>query len=234
MQHSNLQQSKAPRVASTLTMSTLTTFHLFPNLPIEIRLKIWSFDLSIPRTVTISCIREPIIRGAQRTAKVWSTDTPMPVLLHVNRESRYEALSIYTPYFTTPSSPRPIYLSFSLDVVKFADGVIPYIPRDTLVSIRTMVLETKDCAYFGLYNMEILKSMSALRELEIFADRGTIPWWDEGDRHLTFLMSDFEEAREQDPGWECPRVKFFDSETGKQCRYIEGGAKIPGGVPPEE
>jgi hypothetical protein len=215
-------------------MSTLTTFHLFPTLPIEVRLKIWSFDLSIPRTVTISCNREGIIRGAPRTAKSWATDTPSPPLLLVNRESRYEALTIYAPYFTTLSSPRPIYLSFFQDAVKFADGVLPYIPRTTLLEIQKMVLQTKDCAYFGFYNMEILKSMKRLRELEIYAERDVVSWWNEGDRYHNLLMADFEEAMEADPGWECPMVRIFDGETGKEMRFIEGGAKIPGWEPPKE
>jgi hypothetical protein len=220
-------------------MSTLTTFHLFPTLPIEIRLKIWSFGLSIPRTVTISCNREAI-RGAPRTVKSWSnvkswsTDTPSPPLLLVNRESRYEALTIYAPYFTTLSSSLPIYLSFFQDAVKVADGVLPYIPRSPLLEIQKMVLQTKDCAYFGFYNMEILMSMKRLRELEIYAERGVVSWWNDGDRYLNLLMTDFKEAMEADPGWKCPRVKIFDGRTGKEMRFIEGGAKIPGWEPPEE
>jgi 2EXR family len=215
-------------------MSTLTTFHLFPTLPIEIRLKIWSFGLLIPRTVTISCKRGDIIRGTPRAAKSWATDTPSPSLLLVNRESRYEALTIYAPYFTTLSSPCPIYLSFFQDAVKFADSALPYIPRTPLLEIRKMVLQTEDCAYFWFHNMEILKSMKRLRELEIYAERGMVSWWNEGDRHLNLLMADFEEAMEADPGWECPMVRIFDGETGKEMRFIEGGAKIPGWEPPEE
>jgi hypothetical protein len=215
-------------------MSTLTTFHLFPALPTEVRLKVWSFNLSIPRTVTISCNRESIIRGAPRTAKSWATDTPPPPLLHVNRESRYEALTIYAPYFTTMSSPRPIYLSFFQDAVKFADGVLPYIPRTPLLEIQKMVLPTQDCAYFGFYNMEILKGMKRLRLLEIYAKRGVVYSWNDGNRYLNLLMTDFEEAMEADPGWECPMVKIFDGETGNEMRFIEGGAKIPGWEPPEE
>jgi hypothetical protein len=210
-------------------MSTSITFPFFPTLPIEIRLKIWSVDLSIPRIVTITCAREAITRGAPRTPKSWTSSHGPPSLLHVNRESRYEALAIYKPYFATASSPSPIYLSFAQDAVKFADGVLPYIPGTALLEIQKMVLQTKDCAYFGFYNMEILKSMKGLKELEIYAERGEVYRWNAGDRYLSLLTGDFEEAMEVDPGWECPRVRIFD-ETEREVRVIEGGAKIPGWI----
>ena len=82
--------------------------------------------------------------------------------------------------------------------------------------------------------MEILKSMKRLRELEIYAERGVAYWWNDEDRYHNLLMADFEEAMEADPGWECPMVRIFDGETGKEMRFIEGGAKIPGWEPPKE
>jgi hypothetical protein len=142
-------------------------------------------------------------------------------------------LTIYAPYFATPSSPRPIYLSFAQDAVKFADGVLPHLPHTPLFEIQKMVLQTKDCAYFGFYNMEILKRMKSLRDLEIYADRGVVYRWNDGDRYLNLLTGDFEEAMEVDPGWECPRVRIFD-EAEREVRVIEGGARIPGWVEVEE
>lgn len=90
-----------------------------------------------------------------------------------------------------------------------------------------MILEVKDCAYFGLYYIEILKSMKMLRELDIHAERETvIPWLTDGDRHLDLLMTAFAEAMDDDPGWECPMVEIYDKETGGKMRVIEGGTKI--------
>ncbi|RDL35788.1 Uncharacterized protein BP5553_06400 [Venustampulla echinocandica] len=205
-------------------MSTLTTFHPFPALPIEVRLKIWSLYLSTPRTVTISCNRAPIIPRQPRTAKSWSTDSPTPPLLLLNRESRYEALKIYTPYFTTPSSARSIYLSFYQDFVRFIDSDLQFIPPAYRLEIQKLVIHTKDCAYFGLNNMETIKSIKTLRDLEIYAERGEIAaWWNEGDHHFALLVKDFEQTRAADPEWECPMVRIFDAETGKEMRFIEGG-----------
>lgn len=210
-------------------MSTLSTFDLFPALPVEIRLKIWSLALSIPRTVI--CTQVAITHAPPRVPKVWNTDTPSPPLLHVNRESRYEALAVYVPYFATPSNPRPIYLSLSQDVVRFKDGVLLYIPDAPLREIQHMVTDTKDCAYFGFYHMSTLKSMKSLRDLDIYAETGLVQGRDGGDRFVNMLVSEFEDAMEADPGWNCPKVRIFDDRTGKILRSIEGGAKIPGWVP---
>ncbi|KFY95455.1 hypothetical protein V500_02770 [Pseudogymnoascus sp. VKM F-4518 (FW-2643)] len=212
-------------------MSTLSAFHLFPTLPVEIRLKIWSLLLLIPRTVI--CSEKVITDAAPRAVKVWETNTPPPPLLHVNRESRYEALAIYAPYFATPSHPRPIYLSLSQDVVRFMDGLLPHVPDSPLHQIEHMVTHTKDCAYFGFYHMDTLKRMKALRELEIYAEMNLVYRGDEPDRFINLLVSEFEDAMEADPGWDCPKIRIIDAQTGKALRFIEGGAKIPGWVPEE-
>ncbi|KFY44470.1 hypothetical protein V495_03421 [Pseudogymnoascus sp. VKM F-4514 (FW-929)] len=209
-------------------MSTLSTFHLFPALPVEIRLKIWSLLLSISRDVI--CTRNIVTTAALNKTKAWGTNTPSPALLHVNRESRYEALGVYTPYFATASNPRPIYLSLSQDVVRFADSLLSHIPYAVLHEIQHMVTDTKDYAYFGYYHMDTLKSMKKLRELEIYAEKDAVYGTDAAERYINLLVSEFEDAMEDDPGWECPKIKIFDAQTGKELRFIEGGAKIPGWV----
>ncbi|KFZ12043.1 hypothetical protein V501_04441 [Pseudogymnoascus sp. VKM F-4519 (FW-2642)] len=152
------------------------------------------------------------------SSNLWDTDTPSPPLLHVNRESRYEALAVYAPYFATPSNPRPIYLSLPQDVVRFTDGLLPYIPDGPLNEIQHMITDTKDCAYFGYYHMGTLKSMKRLRELEIYAEKGLVYGGDDADRFINLLVSEFEDAMEADPGWECPKVRIVDAQTGKDLR----------------
>ncbi|KFY08958.1 hypothetical protein V492_05769 [Pseudogymnoascus sp. VKM F-4246] len=174
-----------------------------------------------------------IAHAAPRVIKVWDTNSPPPPLLHVNRESRYEALAIYAPYFSTSYKPRPIYLSLSQDIVRVADTLLPYIPDGPLQEIQHMVTDTKDVAYFGYYHMSTLKSMKSLRELEIYADKGMVYSGGGPDRYIDLLVSEFEDAMEEDPGWECPKTKIIDAKTGTALRFIEGGAKIPGWVPEE-
>ena len=94
-----------------------------------------------------------------------------------------------------------------------------------------MVIDTKDYAYFGYYHMHTLKGMKRLRELEIYAEKDAVYGTDAAERYINLLVSEFEDAMKDDPGWECPKIKILDAQTGKELRFIEGGAKIPGWVP---
>src|ERR1700743_793631 len=93
------------------TMSTSNEFHLFPALPPELRHNIWSFALSFPRTVAISCRPGTFQRGVPRTAKFGSIDRP-PALLYVCRESRSEALRVYKPAFQAAAWQNYIFFVF--------------------------------------------------------------------------------------------------------------------------
>ncbi|KAB5577801.1 hypothetical protein GE09DRAFT_1214011 [Coniochaeta sp. 2T2.1] len=88
--------------------NTAQTFTLFPDLPTELRLQIWRASC-VPRVVTVSW---DIPTSTYRTHL-----TTVPAILHVNRESRSEALSrVYTSFFT----PRPVYFAPDLDTLYIA------------------------------------------------------------------------------------------------------------------
>lgn len=96
-------------------MSTLNEFRLFYSLPFELRSKIWSMGLSIPREVEIIC--KPFTN--------FKSSNKPPTLLHVCRESREEALKIYTLFHTvyiSPSQDRIIVFDGSLKYMKGAEG----------------------------------------------------------------------------------------------------------------
>jgi hypothetical protein len=87
--------------------STFEQFHLFSELPPELRLAIWYMALS-PRVITVAEVpanhaREEINLKTTTSAR----DTP---LLQVNRESRQvalETLRLSSPYFPTSMSRIP-------------------------------------------------------------------------------------------------------------------------------
>jgi hypothetical protein len=209
-------------------MTTLTTFTLFPNLPFELRLKIWEHALSEPRTVTISCQREMLDRE-RRFAKAFTSTTPPPPLLYTNRESRFEALSLYQPTFKTDTSLNSTYICFSRDTIKCADSVLQYMPSREASSIQRLELEVKDVEYFGHFHMDVVKKMERLEEVTLVAKAGEVDhWWNREERYVETLTRDFKSAQYDNPGWACPRARIVNQETGEERRVLEGGALIPG------
>ncbi|KUJ17763.1 uncharacterized protein LY89DRAFT_733589 [Mollisia scopiformis] len=83
-----------------------TTFHLFPNLPAELRKKIWEAARPEPRVVRVST------KGRE-----WgSTKGKVPALLHVCFESRQIALQWYKLSFKdSPKLNGGIYFDHSVD-----------------------------------------------------------------------------------------------------------------------
>ncbi|KAL2066067.1 hypothetical protein VTL71DRAFT_2138 [Oculimacula yallundae] len=103
-------------------------FSLFPNLPSELRVKIWQQACS-PRTVTLTY---------NTTLSSFKSTTTPPPLLSVNHESRHEALRIYTLSFGSTSKPGTTYFNPHLDTL--------YLPRcqemgydETLRDFRQLV-----------------------------------------------------------------------------------------------
>lgn len=68
-------------------------FHLFPQLPVELRLRIWKAIACLPRIVIIhdkpsSCLTTSPVSG-------FVSPTPIPTILHVCHEARQAALENY-------------------------------------------------------------------------------------------------------------------------------------------
>lgn len=206
-------------------MSTLTTFHLFPTLPSEIRIKVWNLALSLPRVVTVSCEKERLNR-TRRFAKSFISQTAVPALLHTCRESRLEGFLTYVPMFKTDTSPNYTYISFEHDTIQCEDNILEYIGGEEVERLQRMILEVKDAAYFGHFHMDVLMRMGKLKELDLLVQEEVISWNRER-RYVDGLISDFEQARNKDPGWECPRVRILDRNTGKELSVIPGGAAPP-------
>ncbi|KAK1655240.1 hypothetical protein BDP81DRAFT_1411 [Colletotrichum phormii] len=79
------------------------SFHHFPLLPAELRLKIWQHACDHPRTLL-------------------ATHAPNPALLAVNREARYEALRRYTLVRLNTWGDRRIYIDFLRDSIAVVEG----------------------------------------------------------------------------------------------------------------
>jgi hypothetical protein len=97
----------------------MENFTLFPNLAVELRLKIWRSTLPGPRNVGIK-IR---IKDAGFGGWIARKNTPTPVSLQVCHESREEALKYYILSFGTTVYPPTVYFNYQIDTLCFGDGI---------------------------------------------------------------------------------------------------------------
>ncbi|OLN81788.1 hypothetical protein CCHL11_08923 [Colletotrichum chlorophyti] len=98
--------------------------HLFPALPIELRLKIWNFNLPPPRVVPIRCGAKSLSFSSHAQSPSPSTSgctsyAPVPVNLHVCHESRREALGSYRLSFGMTRNPGQIFFDEAHDILYF-------------------------------------------------------------------------------------------------------------------
>jgi hypothetical protein len=210
-------------------MTSPTTFHLFPKLPSELRIKVWNIALSLPRVVRMSCKKERLKRTHHFT-KSFVSHTAVPVLLQVCRESRLEGFLTYKPMFKTDTSPVYTYVSFEHDIILCADSVLLSMEDEEVERVQKLVLEVKDVAYFGHFQMDILMRMKKLRELDLRIEDGVFNWdlaRGYRDSYVDIMRRDFKQARTRNPEWECPDVRILDRETGKELSVIPGGAAPP-------
>ena len=93
-------------------------FTVFPNLAVELRLKIWRSSFPGPRNVGVK------IRIKDSGFGGWivrENTPPPPVALHVCHESREEALKYYILSFGTTVYPPTIYFNYQIDTLCFSD-----------------------------------------------------------------------------------------------------------------
>jgi hypothetical protein len=88
--------------------SSPSDFALFPELPVEVRLKIW-------RQACLT-LRIVVVQYNPDEGRFVSNSGP-PAVLRVFRESRHEALGIYRLDFSTPSTAPHIYVHSHVDII---------------------------------------------------------------------------------------------------------------------
>ncbi|KAH8591764.1 hypothetical protein B0O99DRAFT_631611 [Bisporella sp. PMI_857] len=204
-------------------------FHSFPDLPTELRLKIWELAITEPRTVTVAGVKPPYQRGEPRTSPRFRANIFIPPVLHVCQESRREALAVYTPCLRTPAEKHLpaisyIYVSFENDTFYFTESLLVYLTLIELQGIRKLVLDVTDAEYFGHFNMDIIKDMSSLKTLDLFADKGLAYGWNlDPNRYISQLTGPFADAKELNPDWECPEVRVFNRGSKLLVGSVTGG-----------
>lgn len=146
------------------------TFHLFPILPQEIRLQIWSIILHEPRNTPIR--RKTNWKcGSDKDLLYFQPRTPPPVLTQVCSESRAEALQVYTRAFTYGLEPRYTYINFALDRLIISDwDLFVHVPFSAYERgcIRKIAFTADNCDVFHGYffRSNSAGTLKALEELK--------------------------------------------------------------------
>lgn len=113
-----MASSSSSRQPPTLDQNS---FHYFPPLPTEVRLKIWSLNLPPPRLVPICFLSASIPNLHPRYLRGVTSNIPVPLNLHVCSESRHLALQTYSPAFNLVHYPPKIFFNFGRDSYRDED-----------------------------------------------------------------------------------------------------------------
>lgn len=215
-----------------------TSFTVFPDLPFEIRLKIWSFVTPAPRDVTIKYTTafRKIEEQISPASTGWISSTPVPVILQICRESRAEALKSYQLSFGTVYNEPRIYFNFAIDSLSF--GAIPGTQWTDAHEEESYLLDVMlGGSYHGAIDAEKVRYMSFDVHEDLYARISFC--WDEIREmseleELTLKVDENEDAQIEDlmvvyrnwltavsnasPEWAIPRTKVLSVRTGKEWK----------------
>ncbi|KAH7364108.1 hypothetical protein BKA65DRAFT_572299 [Rhexocercosporidium sp. MPI-PUGE-AT-0058] len=219
--------------------SPLTTFTLFPELPFELRLKIWNCIASGPRTVTITY-------GSQATRHKGKTI------------SMVEGLKSYQLAFGSQYHAAKIYFNFWTDILRFGNGhEAEYLARDAewikagpapyrldlflaggyyggddSEKVQYLSLDLDEEVYGRKYLFwSEIKDFTALKELTVLA-------WEETDEAANVLMQSYSTTLthdlKQSPEWVAPKTIVRSAVTGNEWGTLQvedGKVKVLRSIP---
>jgi len=206
------------------------SFTLFPDLPSELRLKIWGYIAPGPRNVSIRYKTEYNTIGGRARAvwTGWKSPDPVPIVLQISHESREEALKTYQRAFGTVFNEPRIYFNYAIDTLCF--GAIPgtHSATDTRWGSPGASGYLLDVllggSYHGAFDTEKVRFMSIDIPEDLYARKSFC--WDEireltGLKELTLMAWDEDAMKENlmahyketlttvstsHPEWVVPRV----------------------------
>jgi hypothetical protein len=91
------------------------SFKLFPNLPPELRIKIWRMAAPEPGILSV---KEGPGFSTQEGQIILPSTRKLPAMLMVNAEARYEALKVFRPFFE-PQLNKALYFDEEHDTLYF-------------------------------------------------------------------------------------------------------------------
>lgn len=227
------------------------TFTLFPELPSELRLKIWRFCVPGPRTVGVQYkMKRDYFDGKRKFNFLgWRSSDPIPVILQICHESRSEALKSCRPAFGSFFHQPSIYIDFEIDAVHFVnerldppDSWENSEPSDYLLDvflggeyhgsddgekIQRMILDINESLYGRrAFCWDEIRLLTGLNELTIVAfDEDDMA--DELMRHFRETLGAVARAH---PEWLVPDIMAVSKISGREW----GRVRVPHVEPAEE
>jgi hypothetical protein len=229
----------------------MENFALFPNLPFELRLKIWRSALPGPRNVGIKIrIKDAGFGGwiARNSAP------PPPVALQICHESRKEALKYYILSFGTAVYPPTVYFNYEIDTLCFGDGidVLGQFPERTryetgasdyllnlwhgktynLYENGSKAIQAKNIRYITLDVDENIYSRSSfcweeIRRFEGLEELLVVTWdpEDRADELMAYFRTAMNMVAKANPEWVVPKTEVV-SASGRTWGSLEPGQDV--------
>ncbi|KUJ22672.1 uncharacterized protein LY89DRAFT_307337 [Mollisia scopiformis] len=216
------------------------SFTLFPELPFELRLKIWQFSVPGPRILGVGHeIQYKSFYGRLLPSTIeWRTSDPIPSLLHVCHESRKEALKLYQRSLGVPLKQGKNYIDFGNDTIYFGGPGRGFSDLDVLLQasfnrpgnylldmflgadygvrdaekIQRMIVDIDEDRYGRrLFIWDEIRLFTSLRELTILV-------WEEdseADRLMALYQRTLSETVRKHPEWSIPEIVVIAMHTKK-------------------
>ena len=186
----------------------MSTFHPFPRLPAELRIKIWSFTVE-PRIVEVRVVLDRKTMGS----KVISP-TPVPATLQTCQEAR--SLGLYKREFSEISTRRNaaagdesryVWLNLDIDMISIGECHLGNF-RHVASSIKRLRLERANSdESFYYFESQLLLDWPDMDEIHVVCKDGIEAW---------------HRALKEHP-WPCheDNLWFFDPYDGRMLRSTE-------------
>ncbi|KAL2072017.1 hypothetical protein VTL71DRAFT_11360 [Oculimacula yallundae] len=189
----------------------MDTFHPFPRLPKELRIKIWKHYLH-PLQPRVLAIHNRTSDGTLPDHLHFFSPDPVPALLNVCQESREVALPFYTKAFANGVNPRYVWTNFSLDTFEMNAFDILYIHDDDKSRIEKLILEASDSGWFEDSQREEFEPMGRLRWLRIISIEPLWKW----DELINYMREDLMESFAHDPNYVLPDIRILQKGTDEE------------------
>ncbi|EHK18388.1 uncharacterized protein TRIVIDRAFT_225704 [Trichoderma virens Gv29-8] len=156
----------------------MSTFHPFPRLPIELRIRIWNLT-AFPRIVRVRThMRRRWVTVGETLVQYVASSTPCPPVMQVCHESRQHAP--YEQAYTNGFEPRYIWINFETDMICLEENKDPLSLANPLAldpheediqRLRFSINKEADSEWFFHFGNQQLSSFSSVKEIHLAVDR---------------------------------------------------------------